>query len=43
MRHTGGNYVRRLLVTLKLVKMTIVISKSSDWGKDCASTRWKDT
>jgi len=42
MRHMGGNYVRRLLVTLKVVKMTIVMSGSSDRGRDCAPTRWKD-
>src|SRR5947208_12491412 len=34
MRHMGGNYVRRLLVMLKLVKMTRVISGGSDRGRD---------
>src|SRR6266571_2223846 len=33
MRHMGGNYVRRLLVMLKLVKMTRVISGGSDRGR----------
>lgn len=30
---TGGNYVRRLLVMLKLVKMTRVIGVGSDRGR----------
>jgi hypothetical protein len=42
MRHPGGNYVRRLLVMLKLVKMTRVISGGSDRGRDSPPRCWKE-